>query len=150
MKGKEMKKKMIAVGGVVAVVVAFLAGWYVMFVHFGRGPAFPFLPTVELEVGEAEPLLLADNPLMATVATEEEAKEIADLYGISLVSVEYGVAVYQTEEDPMKVITRGQENDYPQLSLNLKRELHSGDAEMELKLETKPEMLLNEQRINYQ
>lgn len=150
MKGKEMNKKMIAVGVVVVAVIAFLAGWYVMFVHFGRGPVFPFLPTVELEVGEAEPLLLADNPLMASVATEEDAKEIADLYGISLVSFEYGVAVYQTEEDPMKVIARGQENDYPQLSLNLKRELQSGNAEMEteLKLETKQEMLLNKQRIN--
>lgn len=121
-----------------------------MFVHFGRGPVFPFLPTVELEAKEAEPMLLADNPLMATVTTEEEAKEIADLYGITLVSFEYGVAVYQTEEDPMKVITRGQENDYPQLSLNMKRELQSGYTEMEteIKPETNPEMPLKEQEIN--
>lgn len=121
-----------------------------MFVHFGRGPVFPFLPTVELEMEEAEPMLLADNPLMATVTTEEEAKEIADLYEITLVSFEYGVAVYQTEEDPMKVITKGQENDYPQLSLNMKRELQSGNTEMETEInpETSPEMPLKEQKMN--
>ena len=146
-----MKKRMLTmIIGAVGVIVVVLVGWYVMFVHFGRGPAFPFLPTVELEVGEAEQLLLADNPLIATVATEEEAKEIADLYGITLVSFEYGVAVYQTEEDPTKVITRGQENDYPQLSLNLKRELQSGNAEMEteMNLDTNPKILLKEQKIN--
>lgn len=146
-----MKRRMlIIIIGIVGIVALVLVGWYVMFVHFGRGPVFPFLPTVELEAKEAEPMLLADNPLMATVTTEEEAKEIADLYGITLVSFEYGVAVYQTEEDPMKVITRGQENDYPQLSLNMKRELQSGYTEMEteIKPETNPEMPLKEQEIN--
>lgn len=147
-----MKRKMlIIIIGIVGIIALVLVGWYVMFVHFGRGPAFPFLPTVELEVGEAEPLLLADDPLMATVATEEEAKEIAEVYGITLVSFEFGVAVYQTEEDPMQVIIRGQENDYPQLSLNYKRELLNGNTEANLEhnlktnLETNPEILLKEQ-----
>ncbi|MDE7179394.1 MAG: hypothetical protein K2O59_16455 [Lachnospiraceae bacterium] len=136
--------------GIVGIIALVLVGWYVMFVHFGRGPVFPFLPTLELEAKEAEPMQLADNPLMATVATEEEAKEIADLYEITFVSFEYGVAVYQTEEDPMKVIARGQENDFPQLSLNMKRELQGGNTEMEteINLETNPEMPLIEQKIN--
>lgn len=98
-----------------------------MFVHFGRGPTFPFLPTVELGVEGAQTMPLADNSLMATVDTEEEAKKIAELYGITFVSYKNGIAVYQTDEDPMQVITRGQENDYPQLSLNLKREFYDGD-----------------------
>lgn len=116
---------MIVVGTVVIAVVVVLAGWYVMFVHFGKGPAFPFMPMSELDMEGAEAMKLADDPLMATVDTEEEARDIAELYGITLVSFEYGVAVYQTEEDPIQVITRGQENDYPQLSLNLTRELYS-------------------------
>lgn len=109
--------------GAMAMVVLFFAGWYVMFVHFGRGPTFPFLLTAE--IGEVSAMQTAENPLMAMVDTEEEAEEIAELYGITLVSCENGVAVYQTEEDPMQVITRGQENDYPQLSLNFKRKLHN-------------------------
>lgn len=121
-----MKKKMIMIGtAAIIAVVIFFVGWYVMFVHFGRGPTFPLLLTATIETKGAGSMPLAENPLMATVDTKEEAEEIAELYGIALASFENGVAVYGTEEDPMQVIARGQENNYPQLSLNLKRELHT-------------------------
>ncbi len=130
-----MKRRMMTIViGIVVIVVLVLLGWYVMFVHFGRGPAFPFLPMAELEIEGVQAMPLADNPLMATVDTEEEAKEIAELYGITFVSYENGIAVYQTDEDPMQVITRGQENDYPQLSLNLKRELYNDSDNGTVKL----------------
>ena len=58
---------------------------------------------------------------MAMAETEEEAKKIAEQYGIELVSFSDGVAVYQTDEKLADVIARGQEQGYPQLYLNLER-----------------------------
>lgn len=108
---------MVVVGAVVVVVVVVLVGWYVMFVHFGKGPAFPFLPVkkIEMDVERGE---IAENQLVGIVDTEEQAQEIAGQYGITLVSYEYGIAVYHTQEDPLEVISRGQESGYPALSLN--------------------------------
>ena len=114
-----MKKKMLmAVIIIIVVIIVVLAGWYVMFVHFGRGPAFPFLKTVEIGEDQMQPMQIAENPLSASVTTQEEAEEIAEQYGIILVSYENGIAVYQTEEDPYDVIARGQENGYHELSVN--------------------------------
>ena len=121
-KGELMKKKMlVAVIIIIAVIIVVLAGWYVMFVHFGRGPAFPFLKTVEIGEDQMQSMQIAENSLMASVDTQEEAEEIAEQYGITLVSFENGIAVYQTEEDPYDVITRGQENGYHELSVNFIR-----------------------------
>ncbi len=58
--------------------------------------------------------------LTALVETEEEAKAIAEQYGIELVEFSYGVATFHTEEDPKDVIARGEENGWPSLSLNRK------------------------------
>lgn len=119
-----MKKKMLLMVIVVVVIIAlFLAGWYVAFCKFGIGPVFPFLPVADVEIDRVDSMQLADNPLMAVVDTEEEAREIAELYGITFASYDNGVATYQTDEDPFQVITRGQENGYPQLSLNFGRKL---------------------------
>lgn len=112
--------------GIVAVVALIMGGWYYMFCYMGIGPAFPFLPMVDIEIDRTNMAELADNPLMAEADSEEEARTIAEQYGITFVSYNNGIAVYQTDEDPFQVIVRGQENDYPQLSLNLKRELYSG------------------------
>jgi len=56
--------------------------------------------------------------LIATVETQEEADNIAALYGITLKSFRLGVAVYETTEDPHEVIKRGEENGWPLISLN--------------------------------
>ncbi len=56
--------------------------------------------------------------LVASVETEEEAKAIAEQYGMELVEFSYGVATFHTEEDPKDVIARGEENGWPTLSLN--------------------------------
>ena len=50
--------------------------------------------------------------------SQEEAGEIADLYGIELVDFDLGVATFHTEEDPGAVIQRGKENGWRSLSLN--------------------------------
>lgn len=120
-----MKKKMLTVVIVIiAVIVLVFVGWYVMFVHFGRGPAFPFLPQKSINMEDMQNVqgdMIVEERLIALVETEEEAESIAEQYGIELVSFAEGVAGYRTEEDPNKVIARGQDNGYPQLYLNMTR-----------------------------
>ena len=124
MKGKEMNKKMIAIGAVVAAVAVFFVGWYVMFVHFGRGPTFPFLQAKVVEFELAPGDISETAPLMALTESEEEAKTIAEQYGITFVSFQSGVATYYTDEDPWQVIDRGVENGYQALYLNQSRQLY--------------------------
>lgn len=118
-----MKKKMLMVVIVIIAVVALvLIGWYVMFVHMGIGPAFPFLPTADIGDKVSIRIPIADDPLVADVGTQEEAQKIAEQYGITLVSYGNGIATYQTDEDPYEVIARGEKNGYPQLSINFVQE----------------------------
>ena len=114
-----MKRKMLTVVIVIIVVIALVfVGWYVMFVHFIMGPAFQFLKVQKMNIEGMERVMVADNSLMAETKTEEDAREIAEQYGIEFVSFENGIALYHTEEDPFEVIARGQENGYPRLSVN--------------------------------
>ncbi|MBD5489703.1 MAG: hypothetical protein HDR13_13090 [Lachnospiraceae bacterium] len=120
-----MKKKMLTVVIVIiAVIVLVFVGWYVMFVHFGRGPAFPFLQTKVVEFELAPGDISKTEPLMALTESEEEAKAIAEQYGITFVSFQSGVATYYTDEDPWQVIDRGVENGYQALYLNQSRQLY--------------------------
>lgn len=127
-KGALMKRRMlIIIIGIVGIVALVLVGWYVMFVHFGRGPVFPFLAIKEINTENlqiqqgAQEGVIAEEELMALVETEEEAQSIAEQYGIEFVSCSDGVAMYKTEEDPAVVIARGEEKGYPPLYLNLTR-----------------------------
>ncbi len=123
-----MRKKMLMIGIVVVVIIVFVfGGWYIAFTRFGVGPAFPFLAVKKLDESQVEMLEVAENQLMALVDTEEQAKEIAAQYGIEFVSFENGLALYHTEEDPFEVITRGQENGYPQISVNFVRSGYDTD-----------------------
>ena len=56
--------------------------------------------------------------LVALADTEEEAKRIANLYDIDLISFSYGVAVYDTDKDLDKLIKWGEKQGYPRLSIN--------------------------------
>ena len=58
------------------------------------------------------------TPLICSAESEEEAKQIAEQYGIRLVEFSYGVASFYTEEDPAEVIRRGLEQGWTELSLN--------------------------------
>lgn len=89
-----------------------------MFCHLGIGPAFPFLPSQNLELGSADNVGLAKDQLMTLVETKEEAEAIAQQYGIELTYFSEGVASFRTDEDPQAVIDRGEKNGYPQLYLN--------------------------------
>lgn len=117
-----MKKKVLKIVILILVVILLLLGaWYVLFVHFDVGPTFPFLPKEEKQLMDSSIVEIAQEPLMATAESEEEAQNIADLYGITLVSFDNGIALYQTDKDIFEVIARGQENGYPELSINYVR-----------------------------
>lgn len=60
-----------------------------------------------------------EEPLMCSAESQAEAEEIAEQYGITLVSFSYGVATFHTEDDPRDVIQHGIEHAWPELSLNL-------------------------------
>ena len=56
--------------------------------------------------------------LYTLVETEEEARKIAEIYGIELVDFSHGTAVFHSEKDPRNIIAKGQENGWPSLEVN--------------------------------
>lgn len=62
--------------------------------------------------------------LTALADNQEEAEEIAELYGIELSSYSYGVATYTTDKNPQELIELGIENEYPALIQNYEQELY--------------------------
>ena len=62
--------------------------------------------------------------LTALADNQEEAEEIAELYGIELSSYSYGVATYTTDKKPQELIELGIENEYPALIQNYEQELY--------------------------
>ena len=83
---------------------------------------------LEPEEIEAVAVPIEDNvvegkELLCLADTEEEAQEIADMYGIELVEFGYGVATFHAE-NPQAVIQMGKEKGYPELSLNSNMELY--------------------------
>ena len=56
--------------------------------------------------------------LMGPAETLEEARELAEQYGVELLRWNYGLAVYYTEENPTEVIRRAEAAGLPELSIN--------------------------------
>lgn len=81
-------------------------------------PAAPPEPSSAPVATPAAGSVAEGKELFCLADTEEEAKELAALYGITLVDFRYGVASFHTEEDPASVIARGKKNGWPSLSLN--------------------------------
>ena len=90
-------------------------------------------PKTDATMPSAKPVTPSTQPsgtvnprgqLMGKAESWDHAEEIAELYGISLVNYGNGLALYYTEEDPQAVIARGEENDWPKLSLNRTKKLH--------------------------
>lgn len=67
---------------------------------------------------EEEVIMGEKVSMIALADTKEEAKKIAELYGIELVNFSYGVAEYETTKDPQELIALGEKNNYPALSTN--------------------------------
>ena len=76
-------------------------------------------PTVTVQPEQVEADMISQEAqLMTMTETQEEAEELAELYGITLVRYRHGVARFRTDDDPQAVIRRGEENGWPQLTLN--------------------------------
>lgn len=58
--------------------------------------------------------------LCCVCQSEEEAREIAEAYGIELVAYGNGIAAFHTEDDPRDVIQYGKDHNLPPLELNRK------------------------------
>lgn len=82
----------------------------------GCTPAVPITPVQDIPSDAHSSL--SEVPLMATVETREDAEALAQQYEIILVSFDYGIATFSTEEDPCAVIERGIRNGWQELSLN--------------------------------
>lgn len=73
---------------------------------------------VDIVSGDETVTTTEETELMAVVDSEEEAQEIADLYGIRLSSYAFGVAIYTTDQDVDALLKMGEEKGYPELSIN--------------------------------
>ncbi|MDO4988923.1 MAG: hypothetical protein Q4E45_00295 [Eubacteriales bacterium] len=85
-------------------------------------------PAVQVgPMSEAVPIALGNvaegRELYCLADSQEEAEKLAELYGIELVEFSNGVATFHAEEDPQTVITRGKDNGWPLLSLNVVEQL---------------------------
>ncbi|MCR4585038.1 MAG: hypothetical protein K5686_04880 [Lachnospiraceae bacterium] len=56
--------------------------------------------------------------LFCSADSEEEARAIAALYGITFVDFEYGIASFTTDEDPAAVVQRGKDNGWKSIEIN--------------------------------
>ena len=59
--------------------------------------------------------------LISDAQSKEDAEEIAAMYGVTFLEYLDGAALYETEEDPLEVIRRGEEQGYPQMWVNSER-----------------------------
>lgn len=124
-----MKKNMIWIilGTVVVVVLAIVVIMLLMGV-FKKPEPIPFTETGKdfvvigengSDIGKADYVTYDGYvELIALADSEDDAKEIAELYGIELKRFENGVAVFVTKENPADVIKRGEENGWPTVSVN--------------------------------
>lgn len=80
-----------------------------------NGPSQPQPPVIQAHDA---------NTLLAITETQEEAERIAGLYGIQLTRYSDGLATYQTDKDLQDLIELGEQNGWPQLSLNRHWELY--------------------------
>lgn len=100
-------------------------------VLFGCSARIPNIPSYPFPSASPGSSYVEGEELLALVETEEEAKKIAEVYGIELVSYSYGVAGFHTEEDPQAVISRGKANGWPQLDMNTVSQLHDPPSSAE-------------------
>ena len=86
--------------------------------HFADGGDVVLDGPGDTAIQEADPGVSQEGQLMAMAQTLEDAQALAELYGIELVDFSYQIAMFRTQENPWEVIRRGQENGWPELSIN--------------------------------
>ena len=117
-----MKKKIIILAVILILLVLIIVVLYLLSTKSGVGLPFHSTNTYELGADSTVKVdineLTTGRELIGLFESEQEAKNVADLYGITFVSFDTGVAVFSTDENPYDVIERGQENGYPPLATN--------------------------------
>lgn len=78
----------------------------------------PTEPTAQTETSSETTQAYIVAKLLCQAEDLEQAQQIAELYGITLVRFNYGLASFYTDEDPEEVIARGKENGWPELEIN--------------------------------
>lgn len=109
---KKMIGKIFAVVGVVGIGVCMSM---VAAKNKSEGELLMNINEIEDSDGVTSMLALADS--------EDEAKKIAELYGITFVDFSYGVATYETTKNPRELMEFGEKNNYPPISVNGKNYL---------------------------
>ncbi len=74
--------------------------------------------TSPIQAGGSQVGAHVPGELIATVESQADAEKIAELYGITLVSVEGKIAVFSTDQDLGEVIAKGVKNGWHPLSRN--------------------------------
>ena len=73
---------------------------------------------IEMSAISEEEATVDGRELMGMAKSEEEAKEIAKMYGIVFVQFADGIAEYTTDRPVDEIIAEGVEKGYPKLSIN--------------------------------
>ena len=84
--------------------------------------------TSEFETGlssSVDSVANSSAQLTALADSQEDAQEIANLYGIELKSYSYGVATYTTDKNLREILDLGLENDYPELTPDHESQLYT-------------------------
>ena len=71
--------------------------------------------TVEGRKIESGEILHSTKRLIGSADSQEAAEEMAELYQITLIEYMDGKALFETQEDPLEVIARGEKEGYPQV-----------------------------------
>ncbi len=117
-----MKKKIrISVILFISVFLLIMSGGHIMYTDLASRLMLPFMKVTRVEINPVSEFAAEDAPLMAVVESIEDARETAGQYGIELISFEDGIALFQTKENPLVVISRGEQYNYPPLSVNYVR-----------------------------
>lgn len=102
------RMKAAAVFGAAAIVLASVAAYVI------NGRAYEPLPE---EYGVAESDLINEE-LICLADSQEEAEQVAQAYGIELISYDLGVAVFKSDKPYNELLIYGKEHDLKQLSVN--------------------------------
>lgn len=108
-----MKKEVIGIVVAIIIVAVIIVGVVV----YRRSRTVDLSDEQALEELQIEKIDMG-NSLVAMAETLEEAENIADLYGITLVSYENKVAVYTTDKELQELIRLGEEKGYPAIGIN--------------------------------
>ena len=115
-----MKKKMIWIIGVVVAVLVVVMGVILISRYVRLKNTVPLDEFYKEEsvqdIGPQMPGSVSE--LIAEVESEEEAKQIAEQYGITLKEVNGTLAIFETTEDPLAVRQRGSVNGWKKLDIN--------------------------------